>query len=83
MGIGDPNLSASRQIIAHIGGMMLSVIRHYPVNWAFHWNGIRRAISSGQRLPQNGDQEIRRKANGRQLAFLVKLQSLLDENITK
>jgi hypothetical protein len=55
MGIGDQNLSASRQILAHIGGMMQAVIRHYPVNWAFHWNGIRRAISSGQGLARKRD----------------------------
>jgi len=38
--------SCVRQIAAHIGGMLRAIIRHYPVNWRFHWNGICRAISS-------------------------------------
>jgi len=34
-----------QQIAAHVGGMTRAVVRHYPVNWTFHWHGICRAVS--------------------------------------
>jgi hypothetical protein len=30
--------------VAHVGGMVRAVIRHRPINWTFHWQGICRAI---------------------------------------
>jgi hypothetical protein len=44
---GDAHLSAAQRIVLHIGGMMRAVLRHHPIHWTFHWNGIRRAFSSG------------------------------------
>src|SRR5262249_35499177 len=35
-----------QQIAAHVGGMTRAFVRHYPVNWTFHWSGICRAVSS-------------------------------------
>lgn len=32
------------QIAAHLGGMTLALVRHYPINWTFHWRGICRAL---------------------------------------
>jgi len=63
MDAADDQISATRQIIAHIGGMMLAFIRHHPINWTFHWSGIRRAISSGGKLPQKWETQVRRKSN--------------------
>jgi hypothetical protein len=39
-------LNCFQQIAVHLGGMARAVVRHYPVNWAFHWRGIYRAVSS-------------------------------------
>jgi len=61
---GDPAISTLSQIAAHVGGMTLALIRHYPINWAFHWSGIRRALCSEKQLARKREQEIRRKANG-------------------
>jgi hypothetical protein len=42
---GDANdISAIRQIVAHVGGMVLAVLWHCSINWKFHWRGIYRAI---------------------------------------
>ena len=38
------HLSATQQIVAHVGGMVRAVIRHRPINWTFHWRGICRAV---------------------------------------
>jgi hypothetical protein len=35
-----------QQIAVHVGGMTRALLRHYPINWTFHWRGICRAISS-------------------------------------
>jgi hypothetical protein len=43
-----------QQIAAHIGGMSRAFMRHYPVNWRFHWNGICRAISSERLIGLRG-----------------------------
>jgi len=37
-------ISATQQIVAHMGGMMRAAIRHRPINWTFHWRGICRAV---------------------------------------
>jgi hypothetical protein len=42
---GDFYLSATQQIVLHIGGLMRAVIRRRSINWTFHWNGICRALS--------------------------------------
>jgi hypothetical protein len=34
-----------QQIVAHVGGMTRALVRHYPINWSFHWRGICRAFS--------------------------------------
>jgi hypothetical protein len=33
-----------QQIAAHVGGMTRALVRHYPINWSFHWRGICRAF---------------------------------------
>ena len=38
------HLSAAEQIVAHLGGMLCALRRHRPLNWAFHWRGICRAL---------------------------------------
>ena len=35
-----------QQIAAHVGGMTRAFVRHYPINWKFHWRGICRALLS-------------------------------------
>jgi len=36
-----------RQIAAHLGGMTRAWLRRRPINFAFHWHGICRAILAG------------------------------------
>jgi hypothetical protein len=46
----DKPICAMLQILAHVGGITKAFVRHHPVNWAFHWRGICRAISSRRSL---------------------------------
>jgi hypothetical protein len=49
-----------QQIIAHLGGMMHAFVRHYPINWAFHWRGICRAVLPQAALPEQERNSIAR-----------------------
>jgi len=44
VGSHDYQMTAIQQMVAHVGGMVRALIRHRPINWTFHWSGIRRAI---------------------------------------
>jgi hypothetical protein len=45
--INEPHgFGCFQQILAHLGGMIQACLRHRPIHFAFHWNGICRAISS-------------------------------------
>jgi hypothetical protein len=44
-----------QQISAHVGGMTRAFVRHYPVNWTFHWRGICRASSSKPSFTPHGN----------------------------
>jgi hypothetical protein len=43
---GPEQFNGFQQIIAHLGGMAQAFLKHYPINWTFHWRGICRAILS-------------------------------------
>jgi hypothetical protein len=58
-------VSATQQVVAHVGGMMRAVIRHRPINWMFHWRGICRAIRHALASLERG----REKSGARSMAF--------------
>lgn len=41
-----------QQIAAHVGGMTLALVRHRPIHWTFHWQGICRAVSTDSTSPE-------------------------------
>jgi len=54
-----------QQIVAHLGGMIRAFVRHYPINWTFHWRGICRAIlSEGWDTPKRSRTKSGARATG-------------------
>jgi len=49
----EDRFNGFQQVIAHLGGMLKALVRHYPDNWAFHWRGICRAVLPEGRITSN------------------------------
>ena len=52
-------INSFEQIAAHVGGMTRALVRHYPINWSFHWRGICRALSP-EGLNASGEAKLNR-----------------------
>jgi len=51
-------ISATKQIVAHLGGMLCAAIRRRPINWTFHWRGICRAIRQIPASLERGEKSL-------------------------